>query len=216
MVRQILAEYQNPTSLETEILEESIPGSNERQKSLYMKGIFIQGNVKNANQRVYPAEEIRRAVNSITKLIKEEIPIFGELDHPADLKINLERVSHVVTEMWMDGFNGIGKLKVLDTPMGRIVKTILESKVNLGVSSRGSGNVNEGTGQVSDFEIITVDVVAQPSAPDAWPVPIYESMINMKHGYKGIEIARDAYNDAKTQKYLKNFVTDFIKDLRIK
>ena len=142
--------------------------------------------------------------------------MLGEVDHPDDLKINLDRVSHMITEMWMDGPNGFGKLKILPTPMGHLVKTMLESGVKLGVSSRGSGNVNEATGHVSDFEIITVDVVAQPSAPSAYPKAIYEGLMNMRGGSKMLEMAGDASANQKVQKYLKEEVIRLIKDLKIK
>jgi len=131
------------------------------------------------------------------------------------LKINLDRVSHMITEMWMDGPNGYGKLKILPTPMGQLVKTMLESGVKLGVSSRGSGNVAESTGNVSDFEIVTVDVVAQPSAPNAYPKAIYEGLLNMRNGHTVLEIAREANGNAKVQKYLKDEVLRLIKDLKI-
>jgi len=132
------------------------------------------------------------------------------------LKINLDRVSHMITEMWMDGPNGYGKLKVLPTPMGQLVKTMLESGVKLGVSSRGSGNVNEADGKVSDFEIVTVDVVAQPSAPNAYPTAIYEGLMNMRGGNKVFEMAREAGVNQQVQKYLASEVTRLIKDLKIK
>jgi hypothetical protein len=120
--------------------------------------------VRNANQRVYPVNEIGRAVKTLNDQITGGYSVLGEVDHPEGLTVNLDRVSHMITEMWMDGDNGYGKMKILPTPMGQLVKTMLESGVKLGVSSRGSGNVSEdGRNQVSDFEIITVDVVAQPS-----------------------------------------------------
>jgi len=184
-------------------------------KDLYMKGICIQGGVKNANQRVYPVTEISNAVKQLNDQITSGNSVLGEVDHPDDLKINLDRVSHMITEMWMDGPNGYGKLKVLPTPMGQLVKTMLESGVKLGVSSRGSGNVAESTGDVSDFEIVTVDVVAQPSAPNAYPKAIYEGLLNMHHGHNVLEIAREANGNAKVQKYLKDEVVRLIKDLKI-
>jgi hypothetical protein len=184
-------------------------------KNLYMKGIFIEGGVKNANQRVYPVNEISRAVESINKQIKGGYSVLGEVDHPDDLKINLDRVSHMIEQMWMDGPAGHGKLKILPTPMGQLVRTMLESGVKLGVSSRGSGNVNEGTGHVSDFEIITVDIVAQPSAPHAYPHAIYEGLINMRHGHRVLDIAGEVKDDEKVQKYLKEAVTRLIKDLKL-
>ena len=185
------------------------------KKNLYMKGIFIQGGVKNANERVYPVAEIEIAVQTLNEQITNGYSVLGEVDHPDDLKINLDRVSHMITSMWMDGANGFGKLKILPTPMGELVKTMLESGVKLGVSSRGSGNVDDMNGKVSDFEIVTVDIVAQPSAPNAYPKAIYEGMMNMKHGHKLLDIAKDARGDKKVEKYLKEEVMRLIKDLKI-
>ena len=191
-----------------------VESSNEG-KDLYMKGICIQGNVKNANQRVYPTFEISKAVQKISDTIAGGQSVLGEVDHPEDLKINLDRVSHMLTNMYMDGNNGYGKLKILPTPMGKLVETMLQSGVKLGVSSRGSGNVDETTGNVSDFDIITVDVVAQPSAPNAYPTPIYESLLNMKHGHKVLEVAKAVKEDARAQRHLKDGVIQLIKDLKI-
>jgi hypothetical protein len=184
-------------------------------KDLYMKGICIQGGIKNANQRVYPVQEIAKATKTLNDQISSGYSVLGEVDHPDDLKINLDRVSHMITEMWMDGPNGYGKMKILPTPMGQLVKTMLESGVKLGVSSRGSGNMNEyGSGEVSDFEIITVDVVAQPSAPGAYPTPIYEHLLNTKGGNMAKGLAAEVRNDAKAQKFLKEALTNIIKDLK--
>ena len=143
--------------------------NSEDGKTLYMKGICIEGGVKNANERIYPISEISNAVNSIQEQIKSGYSVLGEVDHPTNLRINLDRVSHMISEMWMEGSRGYGKLKVLPTPMGNLVRTMSDSGVKLGVSSRGSGDVNESDGQVSGFEIVTVDIVAQPSAPNAYP-----------------------------------------------
>jgi hypothetical protein len=186
------------------------------KKNLYMKGIFIQGGVKNANERVYPVSEIESAVQTLNEQITEGHSVLGEVDHPDDLKINLDRVSHMITTMWMDGANGFGKLKILPTPMGQLVATMLESGVKLGVSSRGSGNVDDMSGKVSDFEIVTVDIVAQPSAPNAYPKAIYEGMMNMRHGHKLLDIAKDAQGNKKVEKYLKEEVMRLINDLKIK
>ena len=184
-------------------------------KDLFMKGICIQGGVRNANQRVYPVNEIGRAVTTLNEQISNGFSVLGEVDHPEGLNINIDRVSHMITEMWMDGPNGYGKLKVLPTPMGQLVKTMLESGVKLGVSSRGSGNVSEsGGGEVSDFEIITVDVVAQPSAPGAYPTPIYEHLMNARGGYKAFHTAREIQGDKKAQKYLKESLINIINKLQ--
>ena len=189
--------------------------TNNEGKDLYMKGICIQGNVKNANQRVYPTFEINKAVSKISDQIAGGSSVLGEVDHPEDLKINLDRVSHMLTSMWMDGHNGYGKLKILPTPMGKLVETMLQSGVKLGVSSRGSGNVDEASGNVSEFDIITVDVVAQPSAPNAYPTPIYEGLLNMRHGHKLIGVAKAAREDVRVQKHLKEGVISLIRDLKL-
>lgn len=184
-------------------------------KNLYMKGICIQGGVKNANQRVYPVSEIAKAVKTLNDQLSGGYSVLGEVDHPQDLKINLDRVSHLITEMWMDGPNGYGKLKILPTPMGQLVKTMLESGVKLGVSSRGSGNVREdGSGQVSDFEIVTVDIVAQPSAPGAYPTPIYEHLMNTKGGNKAFNLAQEIRQDPKAQRFLKDQLVNIIRGLQ--
>ena len=183
-------------------------------KSLYLKGIAIQGGIRNANQRVYPVDEIERAVKTLNDQIQNGYSVLGEVDHPDDLKVNLDRVSHMITHMWMEGPNGYGKMKILPTPMGNLVRTMLESGVKLGVSSRGSGNVNDTNGHVSDFEIITVDVVAQPSAPGAYPTPVYEHLMNMRGGNRALTMAKEVKNDPKAQKYLKESLLKIIKGLK--
>ena len=195
-----------------QVLEESDMSGG---KSLYLKGICIEGDRRNANDRIYPLHEIAKAVNTINQQIKEGNSVLGEVDHPDDLKINLDRVCHSVEGMWMDGHAGCGKLKILPTPMGELIKTLLQSGVKLGVSSRGSGNVDDRTGHVSDFEIVTIDVVAQPSAPNAYPKAIYEGLMNMKYGHRLLEVAKDAGQDNKVQRYLKNEVVKLIRDLKI-
>lgn len=209
----LLREHLTFDNARMELVSESAPDG--KGKNLYMKGIFVQGGVKNANQRVYPVDEISKAVESVIKQIKGGYSVLGELDHPDDLKINLDRVCHMITDMWMDGPNGYGKLKILPTPMGQLVTNMLESGVKLGVSSRGSGNVNESTGHVSDFDIVTVDIVAQPSAPNAYPKPVYEGLMNMKHGHKVLEMVKDANANVRVQKYLAEEVKRLIKDLKI-
>jgi hypothetical protein len=183
-------------------------------KSLYLKGIAIQGGIRNANQRVYPVHEIEKAVKTLNDQIQNGYSVLGEVDHPDDLKVNLDRVSHMITQMWMEGPNGYGKMKILPTPMGNLVRTMLESGVKLGVSSRGSGNVNDMNGQVSDFEIITVDVVAQPSAPGAYPTPVYEHLMNTRGGLRAFTVAQEVKEDPKAQKYLQESLLNIIKGLK--
>ena len=212
-MKSLIQEHLSFDNARMEVLAESTADGNG--KNLYMKGIFIQGGVKNANQRVYPVDEITDAVEAINKQVKGGYSVLGELDHPDDLKINLDRVCHMITDMWMDGPNGFGKLKILPTPMGKLVEAMLTSGVKLGVSSRGSGNVNESSGHVSDFEIVTVDIVAQPSAPNAYPKAVYEGLMNMRHGHKVFEMAKDAGANQKVQKYFQEEVKRLIKDLKI-
>jgi hypothetical protein len=201
------------TQANIQVLEES--GPDGTGKHLYLRGICIEGDKQNANGRTYPMREISKAVSTINTQIREGNSVLGEVDHPEDLKINLDRVCHSVEDMWMDGTAGCGKLKILPTPMGELIKTLLTSGVKLGVSSRGSGNVDDRTGHVSDFEIVTIDVVAQPSAPNAYPTAIYESLMNMKYGHRLLEVAREAGQDNKVQRYLKSEVVKLIKELKI-
>jgi len=183
-------------------------------KSLYLKGIAIQGGIRNANQRIYPVDEIERAVKTLNDQLQSGYSVLGEVDHPDDLKVNLDRVSHMITQMWMEGPNGYGKMKILPTPMGNLIRTMLESGVKLGVSSRGSGNVDDMSGKVSDFEIITVDVVAQPSAPGAYPTPVYEHLMNTRGGNRAFNVAREVKEDPKAQKYLQESLLNIIKGLK--
>ena len=210
-----LKEHLSFTQAEVKLLsEEATDGSGK--KTLYMEGICIQGDKRNANERIYPAQEIARAVTTINEQLKTGHSVLGEVDHPDDLKINLDRVSHMIEKMWMNGADGYGKLKILPTPMGQLVKTMLDSGVKLGVSSRGSGNVDDSNGHVSDFEIVTVDVVAQPSAPNAYPQAVYESLFNQKFGHRVLEMAGDAVYDPKMQRHLTKEVIKLIDNLKLK
>jgi hypothetical protein len=184
------------------------------EKNMFMEGIFVQGDVKNANQRMYPVSEIAKAVESVQKRIKEGYPVLGECDHPPELTVNVDRVSHIIENMWMDGADGFGKLKIVPTPMGNIIRTLIESGATLGVSSRGSGEVDHA-GKVSNYEIITVDIVAQPSAPDAYPKAIYEGLMNMNGGYDTWKLAQSVQNDKSAQKYLSKEIVKFIRELKL-
>jgi len=197
---------------QAKIVLESEEGSDGK-KSLHLNGICIQGDIRNANQRVYSSQEIGRAVKTLNEQIAGGYSVLGEVDHPEDLRINLDRVSHMITKMWMDGPNGYGKLKILPTPMGQLIQSMLEAGVKLGVSSRGSGEV-DGQGNVQGFEIITVDVVAQPSAPGAYPTPVYEHLMNNTGGYQAFKIAKEVQGDPKAQQYIAESLVKIIKRLR--
>jgi len=207
--------FERLTPNQTKMIVEKRDRESGDGKDLYMKGIFIQGGVKNQNDRIYPIQEIGKAVETINERLQEGQTVLGEADHPEELTVNLDRVSHIVEDMWMDGPNGYVKLKIIPTPMGNIISTLLESGAKLGVSSRGSGNVNE-SGHVSDFDIVTVDIVAQPSAPEAYPKAIRESLWNMRGGYGMYNLAEAMINDKKAQKYLQEGIMKFIEELNKK
>ena len=185
-------------------------------KDLYMKGLFIEGNKVNHNKRIYPENQIKSAVAQINEQLESGYSVLGEVDHPANLRINLDRVSHMIDKMWCEGANGYGRLKILPTPMGNIVRAMLDSGVKLGVSSRGSGEVDDLSGKVSDFEIVTVDIVAQPSAPNAYPTAVYESLMNMRHGHKMIGMAAEVNEDPRAQRYLKSELLKYINEIKIR
>lgn len=178
-------------------------------KTLHLSGIFMQSGISNRNGRTYPLNEINDAVASAKNHIHEQNGLMGELDHPQSLQINLDRVSHVITEMWMQGNNAYGKAKLLNTPMGNIAQELIRSGVKVGVSSRGAGNVNE-SGAVSGFQFITVDIVAQPSAPQAYPGSVYEAVNHAKNGSQILTLAEAVKHDASAQKYLKQEIVQWL------
>ena len=190
---------------ECHLMEEVSPDG----KSLWLSGIFMQAGIKNRNGRVYPVTELSTAVEGAYQRIREQNGIMGELDHPPSLQINLDRVSHVITEIRMQGTDAYGKAKLLNTPMGNIARELIKSGVKVGVSSRGAGNVNEG-GDVSGFQFVTVDIVAQPSAPGAYPGSVYESLQQAKNGHNIISLAEEIRNDPAAQKYLKKEILKWL------
>lgn len=194
------------TPSQSNIIEESSTDG----KSIWLSGIYMQGGIKNRNNREYPVSEIARAVAEASKRIEESNGIFGELDHPQTLNINLDKVSHVITDIHMEGNNAIGRAKLLETPMGKIAAELVKSGVRLGVSSRGAGNVNEGTGIVNGFNFVTVDIVATPSAPGAVPNSVYESLQMAKNGQHIITLAEELRNDPAAQKYFKQEIMKFL------
>lgn len=204
MKYSLLVEELMPT--ECNIIEESTGDG----KDTWLSGIFMQSEIRNRNNRVYPLTEIKAAVDLAAQRIKETNGIFGELDHPQSLTINLDRISHVITELRMEHNNAYGKAKLLNTPMGLIAKELVKSGVRLGVSSRGAGAVNEGGG-VTGFNFITVDIVAQPSAPSAYPSTVYESLEMAKNGHHIMNLAEAVRHDQSAQKYFKEEITKWIK-----
>ena len=186
-------------------VEANLTEMQDTGKNTYLNGILMQADVRNGNKRVYPMTEIQRAVQLISERIEQGHYICGELNHPDTLSINLANVSHAITEIRMDGANAVGKCKLLNTPMGNIAKGLLEGGIKLGVSSRGTGNVtNEGT--VSDFNFVTIDIVATPSAPNAYPSVIREAQENQKI----MTLAEAVVNDPTAQKHFTKEILKFI------
>ena len=137
---------------------------------MMLSGKLQEADVQNGNGRVYPHKVLMREVENYKKLVKEKRAL-GELDHPDDSVINLNNASHMVTDIWMDDKAVMGKVKVLNTPSGQVLKSLVESGVKLGISSRGMGSVSEGGGNVvvqEDFQLICFDFVSEPSTPNAF------------------------------------------------
>jgi hypothetical protein len=149
------------------------------KKSHFIEGVFLQSNLKNRNGRMYPKEVMQKEVARYTKESIEKKRAYGELGHPDGPTVNLDRVSHMIVGLKEDGDNYIGRAKILDTPMGRIVKELIDEGASLGVSSRGLGSLKErnGVNEVQeDFMLATAaDIVADPSAPDAYVQGIMEN-----------------------------------------
>jgi len=162
---------------------------NEREKremangTLYLSGRLQTADKQNGNGRVYPSEVLKREVGNYMKAVKDNRAC-GELDHPDDSVVNLKNVSHIVTDIWWEGNDVMGKLKVVDTPSGRILKDLVNAGVKLGISSRGLGSVTEaanGTVTVEqDFQLICFDIVAEPSTPEAYVFPQNQSRMETR------------------------------------
>lgn len=203
------------------LMEELLPNecsvvmeSDSSSKTMWLNGICMQSAIKNRNGRMYPTMEISNAVSNAVQRIKECNGIFGELDHPQSLTINSDRISHVITEMWMSGNDAYGKAKLLNTPMGLIAQELLRSGVKIGVSSRGAGNVNEG-GDVAGFQFITYDIVITPSAPNAYPGMVYESLQQSKTGRAVMSLAEQLQQDSSAQQYFKKEIMKWINGLNL-
>ncbi|AGC35200.1 hypothetical protein GNZ01_06240 [Escherichia coli] len=179
-------------------------------RDCYLRGIAIQADQRNLNERIYPLSEITRAVNNMNQRLAKGESILVECDHPETLTINLDRVAAMITKVWMEGANGMAEIKLLDTAHGQNIRKMLEAGVKLGVSSRGSGNVDYN-GIVSDFEIITIDIVAQPSAPEAYPTAVFESLMS-KYGSPCNSSKK--ITESKKVNNLDSEIYDFFKKLK--
>lgn len=183
-----------------------------KKNTMWLSGIFMQADVKNHNERVYPLSEMQTAVARASQTIKENGGIFGELDHPESLTVNMDRISHAIKELTISGSNVIGRAELLKTPMGLIAEELAKSGVRYGISSRGAGDV-DGSGQVSGYTFVTADLVAVPSAPGAFPKPIYESLADSSIGNKVLTLSEAVQYDEDAQKYFKNEIMNYIENV---
>jgi hypothetical protein len=170
----LITEVTQDCSVLTEANEET------GKKSYFIEGIFMQGDIKNRNGRIYPAKVLEKEMNRYVKEYIEPKRALGELGHPDGPTINGDRVSHLITSMTQEKSDFIGKAKILGTPMGEIVKTFIDEGVKVGVSTRGLGSVKaskEGAMEVQeDFHLATVDIVTDPSAPNAFVNGVMENV----------------------------------------
>ena len=182
----------------TNDVEYIVEGKNKQQ---YIKGIFMQSDIKNQNGRIYPFSVLQKQVKEFNNNFVKQDRALVELGHPSGPTVNLDRVSHVITELQEDGKNFVGKAKIIDTPNGKIVKNLLESGVRLGVSSRGLGSVKtnkNGVNEVQDdFVLSTVDIVSDPSAPDAFVNGIMEGKEFSLTGEVEYDIQREIRDTVK-------------------
>ena len=150
--------------------------------TLYLSGRLQTADKQNGNGRVYPHDVLKREVQNYMNVVKDNRAC-GELDHPDDSVVNLKNVSHIITDIWWEGKDVMGKIKVLDTPSGRILKDLVNAGVKLGISSRGLGSVRESAGQTvveNDFQLICFDMVSEPSTPNAYVYPKGQSNMSSR------------------------------------
>jgi len=205
MKMELLTEDLNST--ESGLITESI----QNGANVFLSGIFMQAGIKNRNGRVYSLSEMSSEMANANKKIQETNGIMGELDHPNNLSINLANVSHVITELMMNGNNVMGKAKLLETPMGKIAKELINSGVALGVSSRGAGNVTE-SGDVNGFNFLTVDIVATPSCASAVPQSVFEALDMSRNGKSVLTLSEQVKDDLAAQKYFKTAILKFLNE----
>ncbi len=170
--KYLLREYYElcPDGICQDFLTEEEKNDIRDNQALYLTGVMQRADAKNGNGRVYPKKVLTREVKNYEKLIKERRAL-GELDHPDDQVVNLKNASHMVTGMWWNNDDVMGKVKILDTPSGKILRSLVEGGVKLGISSRGMGSVHESNGETvveDDFNLICFDFVSEPSTAGAY------------------------------------------------
>lgn len=192
----------------SEIVEQVQVITEGKNKDLYIEGVFLQSELANRNNRIYPKAVMEKEVARYMKEYVDSKRAFGELGHPEGPTINLDRVSHIITSLKEDGNNYVGRAKILNTPMGNIVKGLIEGGAQLGVSSRGMGTLKERDGGINevqnDFYLATAaDIVADPSAPDAFVQGIMENkewmFVNGSWTYQNIDETKKLIEATKKQ-----------------
>ena len=176
--------------------------------AVYLVGVIQRAGTKNGNGRIYRKETLQREVENYQRAVKERRSL-GELDHPDDSVINLKNASHLVTKTWWDGDSVMGKIEVLDTPSGKVLKALLQSGVKLGISSRGLGSVRESGGITmveDDFQLICFDIVSEPSTPGAYLNPEGNSRSRVSIG-----LAENQQNTTKSER-INNVIDDILGD----
>jgi hypothetical protein len=193
-----------------------IQEAKEDKKALYIEGIFMQGGLRNKNGRIYNPEMLDRVIEGYRNSHIKEKRSIGELGHPPTPSVNADRACHLITDLHREGNNFVGKSKVLESlPMGQIVRGLLDEGVKIGVSSRGMGSLKENNGIMEvqdDFKLVTVDVVTDPSAPDAFVRGILEGtewIFSESHGWRAVQVAE------KTQKFIRKATLQQIEERKI-
>ena len=214
MTQQLLQEYFElcpDGQCAFDVLTESERKRVANDGAVYLVGVCQRAGTKNGNGRIYRKETLQREVENYQKAIRERRSL-GELDHPDDSVINLKNASHLVGKMWWDGENVMGKIEILNTPSGRILKDLVKAGVKLGISSRGLGTVKESHGHVmveDDFQLICFDIVSEPSTPGAYLAPKNGVSISTPQMDAGINTY---LNESKEKTNLNSLIQDILKD----
>lgn len=197
------------TAAEANIITESL----NNHKDMFLSGVFMESESRNRNGRIYRRTEMARAIDQLNETIKVHGGVIGEIDHPTSrLGSELKFASHMITEVRINGNQGLGKMKLIDTPSGLIVKEIIKAGYRPGVSTRGAGSV-DADGVVENFAIQTVDIVVVQSAQNAIPDTIYESLDFLKTGKEVLSLSEIVKEDKKAQKYFEKAILEFIDEL---
>ena len=217
MSYKLLVEQPAPKEEYEYILEEQ---SKDGVKNLYIKGPYMMAEDVNRNKRYYPTQELKREVDRYLKDMVKENRSMGELNHPTTAEVDLERACHIVTDMWQEGNTFFGKSKVLSTPCGQIVKSLINDGVKVGMSSRALGQLTEekdGVNKVSDMKLVAIDCVSDPSCPKAFVNGILESKNfiittdgKFEETYDKFEKSLDTLPRKELDSYLREQVLDFL------